>query len=144
MHSIGGAERLITDLVLGLAGEGISVDLLTGFCNKIWRDQIFARAKNDKVLIQEVGWKASGNIRFWFNVNGFVKSLVKNINRKTDAIITSGFPSNLISSQLLQDPHIKTIHYLHEAPIVLHDSEGIESLPFILKNFYMLTTLLTL
>ena len=38
--------------------------------------------------------------------------------------------------------HVKVVHYLHEAPMVLHDKEGLKVLPFRLRLFYRAMSML--
>jgi hypothetical protein len=44
MHFIGGAERLMTDLALGLADEGTKVEVVTGICHDYWRSELSRKA----------------------------------------------------------------------------------------------------
>jgi len=138
MHQVGGAERLITDLAIGLAEEGCKVDLLVGACNKLWYDQL--RRKNSSLSVKEVGVKFPGNPLTWINLEVLTRSLFRLINPDTDTIFTSGFPSNLILnySNRLRARHI---HYFQEAPTILHDREGQKATnPFYLPIFYRFMT----
>jgi glycosyltransferase involved in cell wall biosynthesis len=86
--------------------------------------------------VKELGHAATGNLRFWLNVKGFAKSLAKLINPETDVIFTSNFPSSLVADSFIRRHEAQVVHYLHDAPIVLHDKEGLEVLPLRLRLFY--------
>jgi glycosyltransferase involved in cell wall biosynthesis len=135
MHLIGGAERLITDFAVGLADEHTTVEVVTGVCHSIWRNELL---KNEHVSLRELKKKAPGNMQFWLNVKGYSKAMAKLINKDTDLIVASSFPSALVATFQLKPKKVKIVHYLHEAPIVLHDSEGLQMLPWKLRLFYQL------
>jgi len=133
MQFVGGAERLMTDLALGLADEGTQVEVVTGICHDYWRSELSQKAG---VSVKELGHAATGNLGFWLNVKGFAKSLAKLINPETDVIFTSNFPSSLVADSFIRRHEVQVVNYLHDAPIVLHDKEGIEVLPLRLRLFY--------
>lgn len=134
MHFIGGAERLITDLALGLADGETMVEVVTGVCHNLWRSELSQKANS--VSVKELGHIAPGSLGFWLNVKGFVKAFAKLINPETDVIITSSFPSNLSADLFTKWHDVKILHYLHEAPMVLHDKESVKTIPLRLKVFY--------
>lgn len=138
MHFIGGAERLMTDLALGLADEGIKVEVVTGMCHNYWRSEL--SPKSNRVSVKELGHAAEGNLGFWLNAKGFAKALAKLINPETDVIVTSNFPSSLVADSFIRRHDARVVHYLHDAPIVLHDKEGLEMLPLRLRLFYRLVS----
>jgi glycosyltransferase involved in cell wall biosynthesis len=135
MHLIGGAERLMTDFATGLADEQTTVEVVTGGCHSIWRNELL---KNEYVSLRELKKKAPGNMRFWLNVKGYSKAMAKLINKDTDLIVASSFPSSLVAAFHLKSKNLKIVHYLHEAPMVLHDCEGVQLLPRRLRLFYQL------
>jgi glycosyltransferase involved in cell wall biosynthesis len=124
----------MTDLALGLADAEIQVEVVTGMCHGYWRSQLSKKA--NFVSVKELGRATPGNLRFWLNVKGFVKAFAKLINPETDLILTSSFPSSLIADLFAKSHAVKTVHYLHEAPMVLHDGEGLKALPLKLRVFY--------
>lgn len=134
MHFIGGAERLVADLASGLSNDKTRVELVTGICHDFWRNGISQKA--DRVLIKELGHAVPGNLGFWLNAKGFAKSFSKLINPKTGVIVTSGFPSSLTAILFTKLYDVSVVHYLHEAPMVLHDREGLKALPLRLRVFY--------
>lgn len=134
LHFVGGAERLMTDLALGLADEKVQVEVVTGMCHGYWRSQLSKKA--NFISVKELGRATPGNLRFWLNVKGFVKAFAKLINPETDLILASSFPSSLIADLFAKSNGAKTVHYLHEAPMVLHDREGLKALPLKLRIFY--------
>jgi glycosyltransferase involved in cell wall biosynthesis len=134
MHFIGGAERLMTDLALGLADEETRVEVVTGMCHDYWRSELLQKA--NCVSVKELGRATLGNLGFWLNVKGFAKAFAKLINPETDLIVTSSFPSSLIADLFTKWHDVKVVHYLHEAPMVLHDKEGLKALPLKLRMFY--------
>jgi glycosyltransferase involved in cell wall biosynthesis len=140
MHFIGGAERLMKDLAVGLADEETTVELVTGVCHNLWRNEL--HRKKNQVLLKELGQVAPGNLLFWLNVKGFVKALAGVINPETDLIITSTFPSSLVADLFAKHHHVKKTHYFHEAPMVLHDEEGLKALPSRLRLFYRFVSML--
>ncbi len=137
MHFVGGAERLMTDLAVGLADAQIQVDFVTGMCHDYWRAELSQKAG---VSVKELGHAATGNLSFWLNVKGFAKALAKLINSETDLIVTSSFPSSIAAGLFTKQHNAKVAHYLHEAPMVLHDKEGLKTLPSRLRMFYQLVS----
>jgi glycosyltransferase involved in cell wall biosynthesis len=133
LHFVGGAERLMTDLALGLADAGIQVEVVTGMCHDYWRSELSRKAG---VSVKELGHAATGNLSFWLNVKGFAKALAKLINPETDVVFTSNFPSSLVANSFSRRCEARVVHYIHDAPIVLHDKEGIEVLPLRFRLFY--------
>jgi glycosyltransferase involved in cell wall biosynthesis len=134
MHFIGGAERLMTDLALGLADEGAKVEVVTGTCHNYWRSELSQKA--NCVSVKELGRATPGNLGFWLNVKGFAKAFSRLISPETDLIVTSSFPSSLVADLFTKWHDVKVVHYLHEAPMVLHDKEGLKTLPLRLRVFY--------
>src|SRR4030042_6682879 len=134
MHFVGGAERLMTDRARGLEDAEIQVEVVTGMCHDYWRSQLSKKA--NCVSVKELGRATPGNLRFWLNAKGFAGAFAKLINPETDLILTSSFPSSLIADLFTKRHDVKTVHYLHEAPMVLHDREGLKALPLKLRVFY--------
>jgi len=134
MHFMGGAERVMTSLALGLADTQTMVELVTGLSHKVWRREV--GRKPGLVSVREVGRTAPGSLEFWLNVNGFATALARQIDPETDVIVTSSFPSSLAGKIFAENHHVKVVHYLHEAPMVLHDKEGLKELPLRLRLFY--------
>jgi glycosyltransferase involved in cell wall biosynthesis len=134
MHFIGGAERLMTDLALGLADEGTQVEVVTGTCHNYWRSELSQKA--NCVSVKELGHATPGNLGFWLNTKGFAKAFSRLISPETDLIVTSSFPSSLAANLFMKWHDVKVVHYLHEAPMVLHDKEGLKALPLRLRVFY--------
>lgn len=137
MHLIGGAERLITDLALGFANEESTLEIVTGICHDRWRNELL---KNNCVSLRELGKAASGNLEFWLNVKGFAKSLAGLISPETDLIFASSYPSTLAASLFPKRNNVRVIHYLQEAPIVLHEKEGLDVLPWRIRNAYRMAS----
>jgi glycosyltransferase involved in cell wall biosynthesis len=133
MHFIGGAERLMMDLAAGLADSETEVQLVTGLCHETWKSRLGEQAS---LSLREVGQAAPGSLSFWFNVTGFAHRLSMLINPETDVMVTSSFPSSLVGKMFTRRHHAKVVHYLHEAPMVLHDTEGVRSLEFQKRMFY--------
>jgi glycosyltransferase involved in cell wall biosynthesis len=140
MHFTGGAERLMTGLASGLADSQTIVELVTGLCHNAWRNELCK--KTGHVSVKEVGRTAPGSLEFWLSVNGFARALAKLIDPQTDVVVTSSFPSSLASKIFTENRHVKVVHYLHEAPMVLHDKEGLKVLPVRLRLFYRAISLL--
>jgi glycosyltransferase involved in cell wall biosynthesis len=134
MHFVGGAERLMADLALGLADEETTVDLVTGVCHEFWRSQF--SQKQGKVLVRELGRPVSGDLKFWMHVRGISKSLAKLMNPETEVVITSNFPSPLVAQAFVEEHKAHVVHYIHDAPNVLHDKEGRSVLPWKIRAFY--------
>jgi glycosyltransferase involved in cell wall biosynthesis len=134
MHFIGGAERLITDLALGLADEGIAVELVSGVFHKFWREELSIDGNNIK--LKELGKEAPGNLTFWLRVKEFARELSRLVSPETNVIFTSSFPSSLVAEMFSKRCDVKVVHYLHEAPMVLHDRRGIKELPLRFRMFY--------
>ncbi len=134
LHLIGGAERLMIDLALGLADEETRVEVVTGVCHSIWRKELLL--KKNHVSLKELGKIAPGNLEFWLNVKGTAKGLAKLISPKTDLILASSFPSALAACFYTKQRNVNVLHYLHEAPMVLHDKEGLKVLPLRLRLVY--------
>jgi glycosyltransferase involved in cell wall biosynthesis len=133
MHFIGGAERLMTELALGLADEETTVDVVTGVCHDVWRSQLSQKA--GFISVKELGQRASGNLLYWLNINGFAKALATLISPETEVLITSNFPSSLVAHSFTERHKALVVHYLHD-PIALQDKEGIEVHPLRLRIFY--------
>ncbi len=134
MHFVGGAERLMADLALGLADEETTVDLVTGVCHEFWRSQF--SQKQGRVSVRELGSPVSGDLKFWLHVRGISKLLAKLMNPETDVVITSNFPSPLVAQAFAGEHKAHVVHYIHDAPNVLHDREGRQVLSRKLKIFY--------
>ncbi|MBS7638845.1 glycosyltransferase family 4 protein, partial [Candidatus Bathyarchaeota archaeon] len=124
----------MVDLALGLVDEGVSVEFVTGIFHKFWREEL-SKAENN-ITLKEIGKAAQGNVAFWMRVKGFARELSRLINPKTDVILTSGFPSSLSAEMFSKRCDVKVVHYLHEAPMVLHDELGIRELPLRFRMFY--------
>lgn len=139
MHFLGGAERLMTDLALGLADRETRVDLIAGLCHATWKSELCANAS---VSVREVGQRSPGSLEFWLSVRGCAKALRRLIDPDTNVIVTSSFPSSLAARMFTQEHDAKVVHYLHEAPMVLHDKDGVKALPFPLKSFYRMMSAL--
>jgi len=139
MHFIGGAERLATDLALGLADDETKVQLVTGLCHDIWKAEL---QNEGRISLREVGRAAPGGPRFWLNVKGFARALSRLIDPDTDVIVASSFPSGLAAQLFGKGRRAKVVQYLHEAPMVLHDREGLKALPLRLRAFYRLLSAL--
>jgi len=133
MHFVGGAERLMADLALGLADAGIQVEVVTGMCHDYWRGQL---SKNAGVSVKELGCATPGSLGFWLRVKGFVKAFAKLISPETDLVLSSSFPSSLVADLFAESRDVQIVHYLHEAPMVLHDKDGVKALPLKLRMFY--------
>jgi glycosyltransferase involved in cell wall biosynthesis len=140
MHFVGGAERLVTDLALDLANDETMVELVTGVCHRFWRGEISRKA--DQIALKELGHAVPGNLSFWLNARRFAKAFSKLINIKTDVIVTSSFPASLVADSFAKSYDAEIVHYFHEAPMVLHDREGVKSLPLRLRVFYRLMSAL--
>ncbi|MEM2129741.1 MAG: glycosyltransferase, partial [Candidatus Bathyarchaeia archaeon] len=134
LHFIGGAERLMVDLAVGLADEGCVVEVVAGLCHKYWLDYI--QQNGERVKVKVLGYKVPGNLLFWLNVRGFVKALARLISSECDAVITSSFPASLVGDVFRMRNKALILHYLHEAPMVLHDREGVMALSSELRLFY--------
>jgi glycosyltransferase involved in cell wall biosynthesis len=136
LHIIGGAERLMSDLAVGLADDETTVEIVTGLsCNN--RRAEFREAGS---ILKEVGWAGPGTVGFWANVNQFAKALSGLINPKADIIITSSFPASLAAQMFTKKHPTKVAHYLHEAPMVLHDDVGRRTLSYRRRLLYGLVS----
>lgn len=133
MNFMGGAERLMTDLALGLADEETNVDVVTGVCHDTWRSQL--SQKGDFISVKELGQRVSDNLQYWLNIKGFVKGLATLISPETEVLITSNFPSSLVAYSFTERHKALVVHYLHD-PITIQDKEGIKVHPFRIRIFY--------
>ncbi len=133
MHFVGGAERLMADLALGLADEETSVDIVTGVCHDFWRSHL---SQKKGVSVRELGRPVTGDLKFWLRVRGIAWSLAELMDPETDVVITSNFPSSLVAAAFCEKHDAWVVHYIHDAPNVLHDDEGRRVLPWRLKTFY--------
>lgn len=139
MHFTGGAERLTTTLALGLADGETNVRLVTGLCNDTWRREL---RSNTSVSLRELGQIVPGTLKFWLNVKRFTRAFSKLIDPETEVIVTSSFPSSIAAHIFAKEHNVRIAHYLHEAPQVLHDREGLKTLPFRLRLFYRMMSAL--
>ncbi len=135
LHLIGGAERLMTDFATGLADKETTVEVVTGQCHSIWRNEL--SLKKERISLKELGKIAPGNLQFWLNVKGYAKSLAKLISPDTDLVIASRFPAALAATFYPRRKSVKVVHYLHDV-MVLHEREGLQTLPRRLRAFYRL------
>ncbi len=133
MHFIGGAERLITDLAVGLADNETRVQLVTGLCHDVWRTEL---CRNKFVSLAELGRIAPGSLSFWLSVPRIAHAFSSLIEADVDVILTSSFPASIIGEKYGVKHHAMIVHYLHEAPMVLHDAVGVNALPLGLRTFY--------
>ena len=133
MNFVGGAERLMTDLALGLADEETIVDVVTGVCHDDWRSQL--SQKGGSISVKELGQRVSGSLWYWLNIKGFVKGLATLISPETEVLITSNFPSSLVAHYFTERHKALVVHYLHD-PITIQDKEGIKVHPFRIRVFY--------
>jgi glycosyltransferase involved in cell wall biosynthesis len=134
LHSVGGAERLAVDLALGFASSETQVEVVTGICHDRWREELLG---NEFIALRELGRTSSGNFSFWLNVKRYAKAMAKLVSPQTDLIITSGFPSPLVAYFFKRaGSNAKVVHFIQEAPMVLHDHDGLRFLPWRLRLFY--------
>ena len=130
---------MTTTLALGLADGETNVRLVTGLCNDTWRREL---RSNTSVSLEELGQIIPGTLKFWLNVKGFARAFSKLIDPETEVIVTSSFPSSLAAYIFAKEHDVRIAHYLHEAPQVLHDREGLKTLPFRLRLFYRIMSAL--
>lgn len=133
MHFIGGAERLMADLTIELAREGVSVDFVAGFFHDFWRSYLSGMRR---VNLKSIGKKIPGNASSWLNLKKNVKLLLKAISPRTDVILASSFPSNLSAQEFARQHDVMVACYLHEAPMVLHDKQGLREIPLQFRIVY--------
>jgi glycosyltransferase involved in cell wall biosynthesis len=126
------------DLSTVFARKGWIVDIVTGICNPIWRKLI----KSPLITLREVGYKVTESPRFWMNVKNYVRNSAKLVTKDTDVLITSSFPSPLVAGLTKDLMNHRWLHYLHEAPMVLHDPAGRRASALTYRLFYELATTL--
>ncbi len=138
MHFVGGAERLMTDLALGLADKETHVEFVTGVCHDFWRSQL---TQKENVTVKELGKPVSGNLKFWLNVGQYAKALAELVNPETEVVIASNFPSNLVAQLFSKQHKAKIVNFIHD-PIAILDKEGVAVLSLKLRTFYRFMSML--
>jgi len=133
MHrTIGGSERLMADLAIGLSKRNVETHFVTGICHTIWLREL----SDANVTVRQLGSKALGSYRFWVFMKDFARKLSLRVDPNTQVVLASGFPSPL-AAQIFRKRHRGTIAcHLHDAPAVLHDRNGIRVLPLHERIFY--------
>lgn len=134
MHIIGGSERLMADLAIGLSKRNFKVSIITGICHPSWLEEF--SSVRASLTVKQLGKRALGSYRFWIRMQSFAQELSRRVDSGTQIVFASGFPSPY-AAQIFRRRHNGRIAcYLHDAPSVLHDRKGIRILPLHWRMFY--------
>ncbi len=137
LYEIGGAEKLMVDLSIEFASKGYTVQVITLQCHDFWRERL--STYREKISIIETSPSTLSYPRtFWLRALDNAKKMSRVINRSSELIIASGFPSSISALITSKCKDSVVLTYLHDAPPVLHDNDAWKRLPLRLRLSYSL------
>lgn len=131
LHTTRGAEKMVTDLCMGLKKRGLDITVIT--------QNIRANVKNmfsrEGIHFFDIGGSPIG-MKYWFSIPEVVKKLQINVPTDLDVINAHNFPSYLAGYKYVQSKNTPFVCYIHEPPRFFYDRNYFRETSWSFKFFF--------